>query len=142
VATSIDISNNLIFKIQRGLIEKQTGISSFRASNNKLTSIPGDLFAFKTSLVEIYLDGNQLTGIPVEMFKGLNGSLEFINLNQNRIRYFKNELFDGLLSLKTLIVSNNWGTIYANGVFAGLRNIEYLNMRFWLIWNVPHLPGI
>lgn len=111
----LDLSKNLLTTLPQEIFVTTRALSVLNLSNNRLTSIPPRIFQKLQQLTEINLNNNQLTSLEQGIFTNLY-SLKFIDLSNNRISF-------------GVQVENLSGEIQVGSRFAGLNNLEHLNLR-------------
>ena len=130
-------------------IFRNGGIRWLRFALNKLTALPEDLFQGLpletidlssnhisklsekvfcdiSSISYLSLQGNNLVSLT-SVFKGLT-NLEVLDLQDNRLEHFSDDLFQDLYSLKMLHLSNNRLNRLSHSLFRNLENLTYLGL--------------
>ncbi|XP_043322831.1 podocan-like protein 1 isoform X3 [Cervus canadensis] len=120
--------NNLISKVPRGALSRQTHLRELYLQHNQLTDSGLDATTFSKlhSLEYLDLSHNQLAEVPA----GLPRTLAVLHLGRNRIRWVEAARLGGLRGLRYLLLQHN--QLGATGLPAGalrlLRGLHTLHL--------------
>nr|XP_003468194.2 LOW QUALITY PROTEIN: podocan-like protein 1 [Cavia porcellus] len=101
----LHLQNNLIAKVPRGALSRQTQLRELYLQHNRLTDSGLDATTFSKlhSLEYLDLSHNQLATVPV----GLPETLTILHLGRNRIRQVEAARLRGARSLRYLLLQHN-----------------------------------
>lgn len=102
-------------------------ITSLVLSRNVIRELPPSAFNHFKNLNHLDLSGNLLNSISADVFTGLESSLEFLSLSQNRILGFTGQQVQ-FLSLWFLDISDNQLSEIPANAFDLIPNLSHLNM--------------
>lgn len=124
---SLNLNNNRIATIGKGIFTGLRQLSYLDLSENGITRMSMDVFSGLDNLTDLFLYGNKLTSL--DSFVSLP-VLETLDLSQNRISVLSNDgAFSGLSSLRFLDLSNNRLAILTNHQFdTPLPNLQTLRL--------------
>uniref|UniRef100_A0A2K5EBE0 Podocan like 1 n=1 Tax=Aotus nancymaae TaxID=37293 RepID=A0A2K5EBE0_AOTNA len=120
--------NNLISKVPRGALSRQTQLRELYLQHNQLTDSGLDATTFSKlhSLEYLDLSHNQLTTVPA----GLPRTLAILHLGRNRIRQVEAARLHGARGLRYLLLQHN--QLGSSGLLAGalrpLRGLHTLHL--------------
>ncbi|EAW84382.1 hypothetical protein FLJ23447, isoform CRA_b, partial [Homo sapiens] len=126
--TSSPPKNNLISKVPRGALSRQTQLRELYLQHNQLTDSGLDATTFSKlhSLEYLDLSHNQLTTVPA----GLPRTLAILHLGRNRIRQVEAARLHGARGLRYLLLQHN--QLGSSGLPAGalrpLRGLHTLHL--------------
>ncbi|XP_044804149.2 podocan-like protein 1 isoform X2 [Bubalus bubalis] len=129
--------NNLISKVPRGALSRQTHLRELYLQHNQLTDSGLDATTFSKLHRLEYLDlsHNQLAAVPA----GLPRTLAVLHLGRNRIRWVEAARLGGLRGLRYLLLQHN--QLGATGLPAGalrpLRGLHTLHLYGNRLHRVP-----
>ncbi|XP_070229646.1 podocan-like protein 1 isoform X4 [Bos mutus] len=124
----LHLQNNLISKVPRGALSRQTHLRELYLQHNQLTDSGLDATTFSKLHRLEYLDlsHNQLAAVPA----GLPRTLAVLHLGRNRIRWVEAARLGGLRGLRYLLLQHN--QLGATGLPAGalrpLRGLHTLHL--------------
>ncbi|KAM9731559.1 podocan-like protein 1 isoform 1-T1 [Dama dama] len=124
----LHLQNNLISKVPRGALSRQTHLRELYLQHNQLTDSGLDATTFSKlhSLEYLDLSHNQLAEVPA----GLPRTLAVLHLGRNRIRWVEAARLGGLRGLRYLLLQHN--QLGATGLPAGalrpLRGLHTLHL--------------
>ncbi|XP_063228922.1 chaoptin [Bacillus rossius redtenbacheri] len=124
---SINISHNLISKIEPGAFENCANITVLDLSHNKLQALPRTAFDSSTYATELLLSHNQFTDLSQVPLHNMTG-LKILNASHNAIETIPRNTFPKLYELHTIDLSHNRLREVWNGVFQTLFSLRSLNM--------------
>ncbi|XP_010889904.1 toll-like receptor 3 [Esox lucius] len=133
----LDLSNNNIAKISRGIFDGLENLKVLKLQHNNLAQAwtsfnpRGPVMFLKglCNLVALEMDSNGLDEIPLEALRGLP-NLQELSLSGNVLKHFKDSVFDHLSSLRVLRLQKNEITSVRKEVFgAVLANLSQLVMN-------------
>ena len=104
--TSLDVSNNNIKEIPKGLLDGKTNLVNFYIEGNYIKTLPEGLFKDTTNLNWISLASNQLTSIRKEDFAGLK-NLTILDLTTNEITTIAEDAFKDLVKIEDMGLGTN-----------------------------------
>ncbi|XP_051536104.1 toll-like receptor 13 isoform X2 [Myxocyprinus asiaticus] len=104
--TYLDISCNVICKINRRDLTQLFNLSCLIATHNKIQEVEEGAFSSLVALQELNLAYNKLRNITGGLFQNLV-NLTVLHLNENLITNINSSSFDPLISLKTVNLSRN-----------------------------------
>ncbi|XP_045145609.1 podocan-like protein 1 [Echinops telfairi] len=120
--------NNLIAKVPRGALSRQTQLRELYLQHNRLTDSGLDATTFSKlrSLEYLDLSHNQLVEVPA----GLPRTLAVLHLGRNRIRRVEETRLQGAQGLRYLLLQHNQlgGTGLAPGALRPLRRLHTLHL--------------
>ncbi|XP_072872974.1 podocan-like protein 1 isoform X2 [Chlorocebus sabaeus] len=124
----LHLQNNLISKVPRGALSRQTQLRELYLQHNQLTDSGLDATTFSKlhSLEYLDLSHNQLTTVPA----GLPRTLAILHLGRNRIRQVEAARLQGARGLRYLLLQHN--QLGSSGLPAGalrpLRGLHTLHL--------------
>ncbi|XP_031515681.1 podocan-like protein 1 [Papio anubis] len=124
----LHLQNNLISKVPRGALSRQTQLRELYLQHNQLTDSGLDATTFSKlhSLEYLDLSHNQLTTVPA----GLPRTLAILHLGRNRIRQVEAARLHGARGLRYLLLQHN--QLGTSGLPAGalrpLRGLHTLHL--------------
>uniref|UniRef100_A0A8C9G6U2 Podocan like 1 n=2 Tax=Piliocolobus tephrosceles TaxID=591936 RepID=A0A8C9G6U2_9PRIM len=124
----LHLQNNLISKVPRGALSRQTQLRELYLQHNQLTDSGLDATTFSKlhSLEYLDLSHNQLTTVPA----GLPRTLAILHLGRNRIRQVEAARLHGARGLRYLLLQHN--QLGSSGLPAGalrpLRGLHTLHL--------------
>ncbi|XP_032515203.2 uncharacterized protein LOC116768570 isoform X1 [Danaus plexippus] len=124
----LDLSRNRLETVPSQAFESIPELRELRLSGNPIVKIKDDAFLSLPHLVKLTLSDCKIIEIEHRGFKGLEGSLEYLELNKNKLQILHVAILAPLRSLKGLELANNpWDC-----------NCALRPMRDWMIRkNVP-----
>uniref|UniRef100_A0A2K6S857 Podocan like 1 n=1 Tax=Saimiri boliviensis boliviensis TaxID=39432 RepID=A0A2K6S857_SAIBB len=129
--------NNLISKVPRGALSRQTQLRELYLQHNQLTDSGLDATTFSKlhSLEYLDLSNNQLTTVPA----GLPRTLAILHLGRNRIRQVEAARLHGARGLRYLLLQHN--QLGSSGLPAGaLRPLRGLHTLHLYGNGLDHVP--
>ncbi|XP_075404179.1 podocan-like protein 1 [Tenrec ecaudatus] len=124
----LHLQNNLIAKVPRGALSRQTQLRELYLQHNQLTDggLDATTFSKLRSLEYLDLSHNQLAEVPA----GLPRTLAILHLGRNRIRQVEGTRLQGAQSLRYLLLQHNQlgGTGLAPGALRPLRRLHTLHL--------------
>ncbi|XP_054419520.1 podocan-like protein 1 [Pteronotus mesoamericanus] len=133
----LHLQNNLISKVPRGALSRQTHLRELYLQHNQLTDSGLDATTFSKLHRLEYLDlsHNQLAAVPA----GLPRTLAVLHLGRNRIQQVEEARLRGARGLRYLLLQHNW--LGAGGLPAGalrpLRGLHTLHVYGNRLERVP-----
>lgn len=125
-AINIDLSNNLISALSKGLDNPLPNIRSLNLSGNKLQAVQG---LQGIPLQSLNLDRNPISKIKDHYFLGLRSLTHLSLSNMPNLREIAARSFRELPSLQVLDLSNNPNLVsLTEKVFLGLKSLQELNL--------------
>ncbi|XP_060078034.1 G-protein coupled receptor GRL101-like [Ylistrum balloti] len=124
---SLDLSNNSIVLLPKGVFGEMSSIVHLDLSYNKINQLSIDTFHGLTDLVYLDLSNNQISVLPVSVFSGLP-NLILLDLSSNHISVLPDSVFSGLPNLISLNLPNNQISVLPDSVFSGLANLIRLDL--------------
>ena len=105
---------------------------------NMLTNLTSDFFKGQCdqNLLGIYLNNNKLTYLAQNLFNSTI-RLKHLDLSQNKIIHISNETFNKLILIETLHLQGNYISDIPNGVFDSLELLRTLDLRQNHIASIP-----
>ncbi|XP_077833808.1 podocan-like protein 1 isoform X7 [Macaca mulatta] len=128
IGNHFELKNNLISKVPRGALSRQTQLRELYLQHNQLTDSGLDATTFSKlhSLEYLDLSHNQLTTVPA----GLPRTLAILHLGRNRIRQVEAARLHGARGLRYLLLQHN--QLGSSGLPAGalrpLRGLHTLHL--------------
>ncbi|XP_052739609.1 uncharacterized protein LOC112050617 [Bicyclus anynana] len=124
----LDLSRNRLETVPSHAFESIPELRELRLGGNPITKIKDDSFSSTPHLVRLTLSACKISEIEPRGFKGLEGSLEYLELSKNKLQVLHVAVLAPLRSLKGLELANNpWNC-----------NCDLRPMRDWMIKkNVP-----
>ncbi|KAL0979931.1 hypothetical protein UPYG_G00191740 [Umbra pygmaea] len=104
--TSLDISTNLIWKIEKGDLKNKSMLIKLRMDSNQISHVDDETFSDLKALQMLDLSNNKLTSISDLMFLGLN-TLSKLLINDNLITTITLQSFQNFHNLKYVDLTNN-----------------------------------
>ena len=102
----------------------------FDCSNRQCSLLPLPPLAAEYKFTTILLNNNELTDINSQLnAESIYPDADFIDFSFNRINYIFKNVFDDLMSLRTLNLSNNLLNVFDFGLFDSTKNIEKVNLK-------------
>ncbi|XP_059470097.1 toll-like receptor Tollo [Neocloeon triangulifer] len=152
--TSLDLSENNMWTMPRGVFCPLTALRSLNLTRNRLREVNHLQFSTKgcgTNLVELDVSNNSLEALPPEVLSNLstlkrlrlqgNGvsfvadkalmglvALEELNLADNKVSSLPPELFSDARAVRHVRLENNSISVLAPGLFNGLEQLLVLNL--------------
>lgn len=126
---SISVGGANLNIIQASWFDKFKNLETLDLSGNNIVGFEYGNFLLPASLVELKLANNRLQSIPVELKLPW---LESLDLSGNNIDRLFPRMFEGLINLNTLYLSNNFITDLPNDVFYDVGKI-YSHFRLVII---------
>jgi len=102
---SVDLSHNDMSNLPEFIFGGLTALSNINLAYCNLVGLP-TLIPSENALTQLNVEGNAITTITENYFKDF-GLLEVLDLSKNQISKFQDNVFEALLSLKSLNVSSN-----------------------------------
>ncbi len=130
--TSLDLSNNAIVRLPKGLWLLPR-LGRLFLAGNRINRLP-EAVSQLSQLKQLSLEGNRLKEIPP-----LPATLEVINLSNNRLRAFPAAVLS-CPQTRNLYLSNNPITALPN-TFSNLPNLRVLQLSGCRLTNLPALPS-
>jgi len=129
------VNNSAIVELPENVF-RSLKISNLQLNNGKISKISPDAFrGLEDTLQGVNLADNDLSEVPVETLRTLR-LLNSLDLTNNKIQYVPNNAFV-TIRLKTLKLSDNNLTI-ADGAFSGLeQSLKNLNLKGCSLKEVP-----
>lgn len=126
--TSIHLGFNRVTALSSDILRSVSDrITSLVLSRNVIRELPPAAFEHFKNLKHLDLSGNLLNSISAEVFSGLEMTLEFLSLNQNRILGFTGEQLK-FVSLWYLDISGNQISEIPVNAFQSIPSLTHLNM--------------
>nr|XP_026500554.1 uncharacterized protein LOC113404031 [Vanessa tameamea] len=124
----LDLSRNRLESVPSHAFESIPELRELRLGGNPITKIKSESFSSLPHLVRLTLSSCKISEIDPSGFKGLEGSLEYLELSKNKLHVLHVAVLAPLRSLKGLeLASNPWDC-----------NCDLRPMRDWMIRkNVP-----
>lgn len=124
----LDLSRNRLESIPSHAFDSIPELRELRLGGNPLTKIKDEAFSALPHLVRLTLSSCKISEIEPRGFKGLEGTLEYLDLSKNKLHVLHVAVLAPLRSLKGLeLASNPWDC-----------NCELRPLRDWMIRkNVP-----
>ncbi|CAH2108324.1 unnamed protein product [Euphydryas editha] len=124
----LDLSRNRLDSVPSHAFDSIPELRELRLGGNPIIRIKGEAFSSLPHLVRLTLSACKISEIDLSGFKGLEGSLEYLDLSKNRLQVLHVAVLAPLRSLKGLELANNpWNC-----------NCELRPLRDWMIKkNVP-----
>lgn len=104
-----------------------TNLQELDASNNSLEALPPEAFSNLSALKRLLLQGNGVNFVADKALMGLV-ALEELNLADNRVSSLPPELFSDARTVRHLRLENNTISVLAPGLFNGLEQLLVLNL--------------
>ncbi|XP_006874377.1 PREDICTED: podocan-like protein 1 [Chrysochloris asiatica] len=124
----LHLQNNLISKVPRGALSRQTQLRELYLQHNRLTDsgLDGTTFSKLSSLEYLDLSHNQLAEVPA----GLPRTLAILHLGRNRIQRVEGARLQGAQGLRYLLLQHNQlgGTGLSPGALRPLRRLHTLHL--------------
>lgn len=126
--------SSLTFQIENFTFVNMSKLKTLNLSH-KIISIYKNTFAGLVNLENLKLENCKMQFIEENSFKHLN-SLKILNLKNNQLfqtRSYNEKMFSGLLSLETLILSENKLSLSEDDLLSRMFNLKYLDLNSNLI---------
>ncbi|CAL9687267.1 unnamed protein product [Knipowitschia caucasica] len=108
---------------------QSSSLEAFDLSNNFIFSLQPSVFSPLTDAKIINICHNKINQINQGAFRGLENSLQLLNLSHNLIGEIYSETFQHLTSLKILDLSFNHIGALGHQSFSGLSSLKLLNLN-------------
>ncbi|ELU13645.1 hypothetical protein CAPTEDRAFT_122243, partial [Capitella teleta] len=125
--TILDVSNNLISRLDPLALTLLQEASEIRLHNNHITSTVNDILANNSNLKSLTVTGSAMRGIPEAVCKLLR--LENLALDNNSIELLKPDCFANLTQLRSLTMNNNRLTEIPNHIFDSNKLLQLVNFN-------------
>lgn len=124
----LDLSRNRLDSVPSHAFDSIPELRELRLGGNPIIKIKGEAFSSLPHLVRLTLSACKISEIDLSGFKGLEGSLEYLDLSKNKLQVLHVAVLAPLRSLKGLeLASNPWDC-----------NCDLRPLRDWMIRkNVP-----
>ena len=128
--TFLNLSNNLVLKLEKGFFQNLTRLEKLDLSSNYLDSFGDeDIFIGLKSLTVLNLSSNYIKALSKTFLKNLF-SLKNLNLRNNGLKYMEAFAFKDLKQLDELnLESNKLNSIPETDTFAYLSKLKQLNLN-------------
>ncbi|XP_026688431.1 chaoptin-like, partial [Diaphorina citri] len=130
----LDLSNNLISTINLNL-NNTYYIKDLILSYNQISKLNANTFR-NLNVFRLYLKFNKISEIHDFAFNGLNSTLEFLDLENNRLTNI-NQCFRNLKKLKYLYLHNNNIEFIQNNTFEHLVNLKSISLSGNKLTRIP-----
>ncbi|KAJ0177709.1 hypothetical protein K1T71_006582 [Dendrolimus kikuchii] len=125
---SIHLGFNRVTALSSDILRAVTDkVTSLVLSRNVIRELPSEAFGHFKSLKHLDLSGNLLNSIAAEVFTGLEQSLQFLSMSQNRILGFSGEQLK-FVSLWYLDLSDNQISSIPAEAFETIPSLTHLNI--------------
>ena len=104
---SLTMRNNRLVSLPLGLLNSLHELKSLYLDNNYLESVPAGLFNDLDSLETLNFENNSLVSLSTGLFLNALNNLVFLDLTGNKLKFLSFHLFDNLVNLKLLDLSDN-----------------------------------
>ncbi|XP_072929282.1 uncharacterized protein [Epargyreus clarus] len=126
--TSVHLGFNRVTALSSDILRAVSDrINSLVLSRNVIRELPTAAFDHFKMLHHLDLSGNLLNSISAEVFSGLEPTLEFLSLNQNRILGFTGQQLK-FINLWFLDISDNQLSEIPVNAFQTIPSLSHLNM--------------
>ncbi|XP_045485175.1 chaoptin [Pieris rapae] len=126
--TSVHLGFNRVTALSSDILRAVSdGINSLVLSRNVIRELPPAAFDHFKNIQHLDLSGNLLNSIAAEVFSGLEVSLEFLSLSQNRILGFTGQQLK-FVNLWFLDISGNQISEVPADAFESIPSLSHLNM--------------
>ncbi|KAM7440722.1 hypothetical protein ABFA07_010120 [Porites harrisoni] len=123
----IDLSYNILLRLDGDSFQNVTSIKTLRLNSNFLRSLPAKGFARIPSIRVLDLGRNLLRKTMKETFYGLS-SLEILSLRSNQIEKMEYGVFTNKSNLTHLYLQENKITTLPDGLFESLSKLKFLDL--------------
>lgn len=118
----VNLEKNNIKEISKNSFQNFKWINFTSLRNNPIQALQDNAF-LETRIRELDLHNCLISNIQPGAFRGLERSLESLDLSSNRLSILPTNLFDDFDSIKRLSLSNNMLAVQPNISFTGFRYI-------------------
>lgn len=122
----LSLANNSVTELPPNPFTKLTRLRQVKLNNNLLTTISEDLFKYNTLLDVVNLSFNQLVNVA---FPQHLSSVRILNLQNNQIKALRSQIFAGFKNLQYLDLSNNLLTTLPELFIAPGSATELIDLR-------------
>ena len=118
------LDNNELGRLPGNCFTNMTALLHLGAENNSITELQHGVFDGVTSLTGLYLANNTIVSMSIRQLP----NLEWLNLDNNRLRRLPDNCFTNMTRFYGLSVVNNRITELQDGLFGGLNSLTYLHL--------------
>lgn len=133
--TSLDLSDNRLATLDRGLIEHLDRLEHLSLADNPISPLPPDFLQPLGALKRLNLADTGLETIDPRLFAGLN--LQSLELARNRIADLPEGIFRELTALETLDLADNRIRVLPGRLFWELTELRSVGLEGNLISYLP-----
>lgn len=134
------LTSNFIEKIDTNVWQDCVFLASLNLKSNQLRTLTPYMFKYAVNLGKIFLNENKIQIIEKNAFTGLEKSLTFLNLTDNRLEYLKSYYFSGLKKLDTLGIKKNMISFIEVNTFKDLTSLKSLDLDRNSLFEIE--PGV
>ncbi|KAK9883131.1 hypothetical protein WA026_001325 [Henosepilachna vigintioctopunctata] len=132
--TKLSLIGNGLKYIGENVLNTLTQLQELNLRGNSLSVLPKHLLQDTKYLERIDLSDNKISSIPDGFFYEAFiyrqfGQPTIINLSQNELTSFTDQIFDGVHYIQNLILSNNLIRDLSNNMFKKIRSIETIDLQ-------------
>lgn len=127
--TYIDLSDNLLTKIQSNIFLRFNDLLDVDLSNNRVENISLGVFKNLPSLQKIHLHGNELTRLHNDSFYNLR-FLKEVNLHNNQISAIDMCAFSHVPLLQKVNLNNNIISNLTANCLLNFKHVKHLDMSY------------
>ena len=139
--TSLNIANNNLTVLPKGLFMGQANLVVLTLETNWIISLHENLFNETTKLTQLWCCCNSLVQLSNNLFKRLS-NLQALDLADNKIMEINKEMFRYLTNLRYLYLSNNRFKALNIDLFHYTSQIAFLDLSGNELLNIPDISHL
>lgn len=132
---NVDLSNNVIKRIDASNFESAENLKQLNISSNRFSEIPANLFLRAVQIEMVDLSKNSIQCVDPTTFENAT-NIKALNLSYNEIKALDAHCFSTAHRLSTLDLSHNNLTHLNQHIFDRVINLEYLDLSFNVVGNL------
>ncbi|XP_022079900.1 leucine-rich repeat and immunoglobulin-like domain-containing nogo receptor-interacting protein 1 [Acanthaster planci] len=137
---SLDLSNNVISTIADGAFNALRTLKSLTLSFNRINRIGAGTFTGLRNLQNLYLQGNSITSIHVNAFAAMT-EIRDLNIAGNQLLTLPDAVFSPMVNIRRLMLQENQLST-TNRFLTGLRSLVELDLDGNRFTTLPDLSGL
>ncbi|XP_077283829.1 uncharacterized protein LOC143909624 [Arctopsyche grandis] len=124
----LNISNNMLSKLDSDLFFKNVVLMDLDLSHNKLQTLPNKIFSRNVEIITLNLSYNMIVKLLTNAFDTLT-KLQVLDLKGNRLTTLQNSIFVKNTALGTIDLSNNQFKSISEFIFIMNIELRFLYLR-------------